>query len=78
MQKVLAILGFAIAALILVSMTTSCGFNPMEGDYGPVEWVPEKDSCWTKVRHPDSRVNYEMRPCDGKDHDIEVFDRWRF
>lgn len=63
-----------LAALLLAG----CGFNPMEGDFGPVEWVPEKKECRTKVRYPDGRVNYELRPCDGGGHDIEVLGHWRY
>jgi hypothetical protein len=62
-----------VGALALI--LAGCGFNPMEGDYGPVEWVPEREYCREKVRYPDGRVNYEMRPCDGKDHDVKFLGR---
>jgi hypothetical protein len=62
-----------LAISIILLALTGCGFNPMEGDFGPIEWVPEKKECRTKVRYPDGRVNYEMRPCDGGGHDLEVF-----
>jgi hypothetical protein len=58
---------------VLVLSFTACGFNPVEGDFGPIEWVPEQKECKVKVKYPDGRVNYEMRPCEGGGHDLEVF-----
>jgi hypothetical protein len=63
---------------VLVLALAGCGFNPMEGDFGPIEWVPEQKTCREKVRYPDGRVNYEMRPCDGAGHDLEVLGEWRY
>lgn len=57
-----------------------CGFNPTEGEYGPVRVVPEQDSCLVRVEHwdPDgslARTNWEMQMCDVEGHDVEVFGR---
>ena len=60
---------------LLTSLLLAGCINPFEGDYGPVDWVPEQDTCWVKVRHPGGRINYEIRPCDGPGHDIKIFGR---
>jgi hypothetical protein len=62
---------FIAAALLLAG----CGINPMEGDFGIVAVVPEKKTCWDKVRHDDGRVNYQARKCNAGGHDVEVFGR---
>jgi hypothetical protein len=66
--------------LIFALALAGCGFNPMEGDFGPVEVVPERDVCWVTVRERDSagvqvRVYTEPRPCEGKDHDVKFLGR---
>jgi hypothetical protein len=70
----------AAALLALALALASCGWNPTEGDFGPVEVVPERDVCWVTVRERDSagvqvRVYTEPRPCEGKDHDVKFLGR---
>jgi hypothetical protein len=65
---------------LVVLLLAGCGFNPVEGDYGVVEVVPEQESCRVKVREHDSlgvqrAVYWETRPCDGEGHEVEVFGR---
>jgi hypothetical protein len=64
-----------LAALLL----GACGFNPVEGDFGVVEVVPEERDCWVTVRELDStgRVYTEKRRCDGAGHDVKFFG-WRW
>ena len=64
-----------LAALLLAGC-----INPLEGDYGPVEVVPEKDSCQMEVWDFDVAteeysMRLETRPCEGKGHDIRIFGR---
>jgi hypothetical protein len=60
-----------VSSLILAG----CGINPAEGEFGPVEVVPEQDTCWVKVRYPAGNINYEPRLCAGGGHDVEIFGR---
>ena len=59
----------------LAMLLGACGFNPTEGDFGPVEVVPEVDSCRVKVRPSPGVVRYEWQPCDGPGHDVKFFGR---
>ena len=50
-----------ILAFLLLA---GCGINPVEGDYGPVRWVPEQDTCRVKVRYPDGRIGSDPSLAD--------------
>lgn len=68
------------AAILAALLLTACGWNPTEGDFGPVEVVPERELCWVTVRETDStgrrtRIYTEQQPCDGDEHHVEIFDR---
>lgn len=76
------ILGPVLTVLVafLLSALMGCGVNPAEGQFGPVAVVAEEDSCRVRVRGhgPDGvqrTVRWEMRPCEGKDHEVEIFGR---
>lgn len=51
-----------------------------DGDFGAVAVVPVQDSCRVKVREHgldsvQNVVRWEMWPCEGEGHDVEVFGR---
>jgi hypothetical protein len=70
------------AAALLALALASCGWNPTEGDFGPVEVVPEERTCYdtTRVIEPGapSRRVIKPRRCDGRGHDVLLFDKWRW
>lgn len=68
-----------LGCLVLGALSlTACGVNPMEGEYGPVAWVPEQDSCWVTRRVSPTRQETVRGLCDGRGHDLEVMGHWRY
>lgn len=65
---------YSIATFLIVGC-----INPLEGDFGIVEVVPEVDSCQVLVEDYDMEggveTRYETRACEDPEHDIKFLGR---